>query len=62
MIDHHQSAVNMAQLSAKNAKHREIKQLSNDIIAAQEKEINQMQQWQKVWGYPVYSSGHEMSH
>ncbi len=61
MIDHHQSAVDMAKLSARNAKHSEIKQLSNNIIAAQEKEISQMQQWQQAWGYPAYSSGHEMS-
>ena len=62
MIDHHRSAVDMAKLSAKNAKHDEIKQLSSEIIVAQEEEINQMQQWQKAWGYPVYSSGHEMDH
>lgn len=62
MIDHHQSAVDMARLSAKNARHGEIKRLSTDIIAAQEKEIGQMQQWQQAWGYPIYSSGHEMGH
>lgn len=51
MIEHHQAAVDMAKLSAKNAKHQEIKQLSQNIIAAQEKEISQMKQWQKQWGY-----------
>ncbi len=61
MIDHHQSAVDMAKLSAENAKHQEIKQLSNEIIAAQESEIDQMRQWQNEWNYPTYSSGHEMS-
>lgn len=62
MIDHHQSAVDMAKLSAKNAKHEEIKKLSNDIISAQEKEIDQMRMWQQDWGYQTFSSGHEMSH
>jgi uncharacterized protein (DUF305 family) len=51
MIDHHQSAVDMANLSAENAKHDEIRQLSNDIVAAQEKEISRMHQWQMDWGY-----------
>jgi uncharacterized protein (DUF305 family) len=51
MIEHHQSAVDMAKSSAKNAKHNEIKQLSDDIIIAQQKEIREMEQWQKDWGY-----------
>lgn len=51
MIDHHQAAVDMARLSAQNAKHDEIKQLSREIVAAQEREIAQMKQWQQQWGY-----------
>lgn len=51
MIEHHQAAVDMAKLSANNAKHKELKQLSQNIITAQEKEITQMKQWQKQWGY-----------
>lgn len=51
MIEHHQAAVDMAKLSEKNAKHREIKQLSQEIVTAQEKEINDMQQWRQDWGY-----------
>lgn len=51
MILHHEGAVKMAQLSAQNAKHDEIKQLSLDIISAQEKEILEMKQWQADWGY-----------
>jgi uncharacterized protein (DUF305 family) len=54
MIEHHESAVNMAELSASsasNAKHEEIKQLSREIINAQEKEIDQMKQWQSNWSY-----------
>ncbi len=51
MIAHHEGAVEMAELSAKNAKHEEIKDLSKDIITAQEKEIAEMKQWQMDWGY-----------
>jgi len=51
MIDHHEGAVAMAELSDTRAKHDEVKQLSKDIIIAQEKEIAEMKQWQKDWGY-----------
>jgi uncharacterized protein (DUF305 family) len=51
MIMHHQGAIDMAQLSGKQAKHQEIKDLSKAIIAAQEQEIAQMKQWQKTWKY-----------
>lgn len=51
MIGHHESAVDMARLAGSRAKHDEIKKLSNEIIAAQEKEISQMKQWQRDWGY-----------
>lgn len=51
MIMHHQGALDMAKLSAKQAKHAEVKDMSRKIIAAQEKEIEVMKQWQKNWGY-----------
>lgn len=51
MIGHHQAAVDMAKLSQDRAKHSEIKQLSNEIIAAQEKEILTMKQWRHDWQY-----------
>jgi uncharacterized protein (DUF305 family) len=51
MITHHEGAIEMAKLSEKNAQHEEIKNLSADIIAAQEKEIDKMKQWQIDWGY-----------
>lgn len=58
MIVHHQGAIDMAKISDTRAKHDEIKQLSKDIITAQEKEITEMKQWQKDWGY----SSNEMMH
>lgn len=53
MIAHHEGAIDMAELAATNAKHEEIKTLSTQIIDAQAKEISNMQQWQKDWGYGV---------
>ncbi len=51
MISHHEGAVAMAELIPPRAKHDEIKKLGEAIIAAQTKEINDMKQWQKDWGY-----------
>ncbi len=60
MIAHHQSAVDMAMLSKANAKHDEIKNLSNDILSAQTKEITQMQKWQMDWAYGSMQMNHNM--
>ncbi len=51
MIAHHEGAVQMAQMAQMSAKHREIKDLANNIIATQNKEISEMQSWQTAWGY-----------
>lgn len=49
MIPHHQSAVEMAKDAQQKAEHQEIKTLAGNIITDQEKEIAQMQEWQKAW-------------
>lgn len=59
MIAHHQGAVDMANLALTRAKHQEIKDMANNIISAQTKEIGDMQSWQTAWGYPA-SSGSMM--
>ncbi len=51
MIAHHYGAVDMAKAAQTDAGHDELKELANEIISAQEKEIAQMMQWQKDWGY-----------
>lgn len=51
MIEHHEGAVDMAELAKKNAKHDEIKQMADDIINAQTSEIQQMKDWQASWNY-----------
>ncbi len=49
MIPHHQGAVEMAQLALTSSKRPEIIKLANDIIASQQKEIEQMRSWQRAW-------------
>jgi len=49
MIPHHEGAITMAKEAQARAQHQEIKTLSNNIIAAQQKEIAQMQAWKAAW-------------
>ncbi len=49
MIPHHKGAVEMAQEALQKSKRPEIKKLAQSIIADQDKEIAQMQQWRKAW-------------
>lgn len=62
MIAHHQGAVDMAKLALANAKHQELKDMANDIVTAQEKEIADMLAWQKAWGYPSTSAEDMQDH
>ncbi len=62
MIAHHQGAVDMAKLAKESAKHQELKDMAHSIILAQEKEISDMTEWQKKWGYPSTSSDNMMDH
>jgi uncharacterized protein (DUF305 family) len=49
MVPHHQAAVVMAQDLAQKTKRPELQKLAKDIMASQQGEIDQMQQWQKSW-------------
>jgi uncharacterized protein (DUF305 family) len=62
MIEHHKGAVDMAKLAQANAKHQELKDMAGAIIAAQSKEITDMETWQKEWGYPSSSGEMMMDH
>lgn len=53
MIIHHQGAVEMAGLALESTDRQEILDLSRDIIAAQAREITDMERWQQGWGYPT---------
>jgi uncharacterized protein (DUF305 family) len=51
MIEHHTSAIDMAKPGVTNAQHQEVKDLAAAVVSAQTKEVAQMKQWQKDWGY-----------
>lgn len=56
MIVHHQQAVDMSKYADTNASHQQIKDLAAAVASAQVREIVQMKQWQKDWGYEVAAS------
>lgn len=49
MTPHHESAIQMAKDAQTKAQHQEIKDLAGQIIAAQQKEIDQMKAWRTQW-------------
>ena len=51
MIPHHQMAVMMATMLKNSTSRPEMKELAQNIIDAQTKEINNMRGWYKTWGY-----------
>lgn len=52
MIPHHESAVIMAKDMALKSKRPEMQKLAKEIIASQQAEIDQMNQWRKLWATP----------
>jgi len=51
MIPHHQSAIEMSRTASGQSNNPDIQSLAENIVTAQEKEIEQMQSWRKEW-YP----------
>jgi len=49
MIPHHQDAITMSNLALTKAQRPEVKQLAENIIDSQGREINQMRSWYKDW-------------
>ena len=47
MMPHHRGAVNMAQVELQYGKDPAMRKLARDIIAAQKKEIGEMERWQQ---------------
>ena len=55
MIDHHAMAVQMANICLQKAIHPELRSLCQNIIAAQQQEIAEMQTWLSSWYGITYS-------
>jgi uncharacterized protein (DUF305 family) len=53
MIPHHQSAIEMAKVAFEQSENPRIKGLAEDIVSAQQAEIEQMERWRQQW----YSQG-----
>jgi uncharacterized protein (DUF305 family) len=51
MIPHHQSAIDMAEVANEKSKNPRIKELAQNIVSAQKREIEQMKGWRREW-YP----------
>lgn len=49
MIPHHQGAIRMARVELEKGADGELKTLSEDIVEAQSREIEQMNEWRKKW-------------
>jgi uncharacterized protein (DUF305 family) len=53
MIPHHQSAIDMAKIAYEKSEHPRIKELAENIVSAQQEEIEEMKRWRQRW----YSQG-----
>ena len=49
MIDHHHMAVETSEICLAKAVHAELRQMCEQIIAAQSREIEQLQSWLQEW-------------
>lgn len=53
MIQHHEGAITMAKDLMKKSSRPELKELGEDILTSQQKEVEEMRQWQKAWQRPT---------
>lgn len=61
MIPHHREAVEMAELASTRSAGAEVKELADNIKAAQQPEIDAMSGWLQEWGEKVPAPGEDMS-
>lgn len=62
MIAHHEAAASMSEQAMSVAAHDELFTLANSIVQVQSREMIQMRDWQKAWGFEITNSGGHMSH
>jgi uncharacterized protein (DUF305 family) len=53
MIPHHEDGINMAKEYLKEAKDPKLKEIANNIVRSQEKEIEEMRTWLATWQEPA---------
>jgi len=59
MFAHHEGAVNMSEKALAFSGKQEIKDLANDIVQSQSREMAMLLDWQEAWGYErTYGGGH----
>lgn len=51
MVEHHQAAVDMAQMAERSSDNSDVKELAEDIVISQSKEIDQMNEWIEERGF-----------
>lgn len=51
MIEHYEYVIKISKYAESNASRQELKDLAKTVIVSQEKEVAQMREWQKAWGY-----------
>ena len=49
MVAHHQGAIDMAKTELRDGSLSEVKQFAQKVIDDQQKEVDQLQQWEKEW-------------
>lgn len=49
MIDHHEGAVEMAEMALESARNSELRTMAEEVIVVQQGEINQMRAWLSEW-------------
>ena len=62
MIAHHEAAASMSEQAMSVAAHEELFTLASEIVQTQSREMIQMRDWQKAWGFEITNSGGHMSH
>lgn len=62
MIAHHEAAASMSEQAMSVAAHDQLFNLASDIVQNQSREMIQMRDWQKAWGFEITNSGGHMSH
>ncbi len=62
MIAHHEAAASMSEQAMSVTAHEQLFTLASNIVQVQSREMIQMRDWQKAWGFEITNSGGHMSH